>query len=56
MRDTISLDVLRRHPTEWRRRGLTPPTELAQMVAARVDEAEHVFVPAEPSYADFFAA
>lgn len=56
MRDTISLDVLRRHPMEWRRRGLTPPTELAQIVAARLGNGEHVFVPAEPSYADFFAA
>jgi len=54
MRDTITLEMLRAHPTEWRRRGLTPPAELDAMVAARVaTTGSHL--PVDPSYADFFA-
>lgn len=54
MREPISLDVLRRHPGEWRRRGLTPPSELDALVAARVAGYERSAAPAEPAYADFF--
>ena len=54
MREPVSLDVLRTRPIEWRRRGMTPPSELNRLVAARVADHEHTFVPAEPSYADFF--
>lgn len=54
MRDTLSLDTLRQRPVEWRRRGLTPPSELNAIVAARLDGPGSTFVPAEPSYADFF--
>ncbi|WP_146244054.1 hypothetical protein [Curtobacterium sp. MCBD17_013] len=32
------LDALRRSPREWRRRGLTPPSELAAMIEARLRE------------------
>ncbi len=56
MRETIPLDVLRRHPTEWRRRGMTPPSELDALVAARVAGTDRPFAVGEPSYADFFAA
>jgi hypothetical protein len=55
MREPISLDVLRRHPVEWRRRGLTPPSELDALVAARIAGYERSAAPAEPAYADFFA-
>jgi hypothetical protein len=56
MRESVSLEVLRRHPMEWRRRGLTPPSELDALVAARIEGTERSFVTAEPAYADFFAA
>ena len=58
MRNEISLDLLRTRPTEWRRRGLTPPDELTAIVAARVANtgAGHVRAAGEPSYADFFTA
>lgn len=56
MRDHLSLDTLRQHPTEWHRRGMTSPAEIDQMVAARLGASERVFAPAEPSYADFFVA
>jgi len=55
MREPVSLDVLRRHPVEWRRRGLTPPSELDALVAARVAGYERSAAPAEPAYADFFS-
>ncbi|WP_175477448.1 hypothetical protein [Curtobacterium sp. MCBA15_008] len=55
MRDTITLEMLRAHPTEWRRRGLTPPAELDAMVAARVANTPGSRLPVDPSYADFFA-
>lgn len=56
MRNQISLDTLRRNPTEWHRRGLTHPAEIDAMVAARIDDAARALVPANPSYADFFVA
>lgn len=55
MRDTITLEMLRAHPTEWRRRGLTPPAELDAMVAVRVANTPGSHLPIDPSYADFFA-
>lgn len=54
MRESVSLEVLRRHPGEWRRRGLTPPSELDALVAARVAGTERSIVASEPAYADFF--
>ncbi|ROP74018.1 hypothetical protein [Curtobacterium sp. PhB115] len=54
MLDHAALDRLRQHPVEWRRRGLTPPHELAAMVAARLEEPTAAHIPADPSYADFF--
>ncbi len=56
MRNEINLDLLRPQPTEWRRRGLTPPAELDAIIASRLAGTPRTYVPAEPSYADFFAA
>jgi len=41
----------RQDPLQWRRHGLTPPHELEAIIAARLHA-----LPAEPRYADFFAA
>lgn len=51
MRDHGSLEELRRDPAEWRRRGLTPPDDLAAIVRSRVGHGS----VADPTYADFFA-
>lgn len=40
--------ALHRDPDQWRRRGLTPPDELAAVVAARL------VGTSDPTYADFF--
>lgn len=56
MIDRQALAALRQHPTEWRRRGLTPPDELAAIVAARLHEPMTQTYGREPAYADFFAA
>ena len=55
MREPVSLDVLRRHPVEWRRRGMMSPSEIDALVAARVGGTDRSLAAAEPSYADFFA-
>ncbi|WIE83220.1 hypothetical protein [Curtobacterium sp. MCPF17_021] len=52
--DDAVLDVLRSEPVEWRRRGLTPPAELDAIIARRLAGAVRG-VPADPTYADFFA-
>lgn len=52
MLDRQTLAQLRQNPMEWRRRGLTPPDALQQMVETRLAQGMH---PADPSYADFFA-
>jgi hypothetical protein len=51
MLDRQTLETLRLDPTEWRRRGLTPPDAIAAMVEERLN-AGHAGV--DPSYADFF--
>jgi len=56
MLDRQALASLRQHPTEWRRRGLTPPDELAAIVAARLHEPMTQTYGREPAYADFFTA
>ncbi|MFZ7089331.1 hypothetical protein [Curtobacterium sp. RRHDQ10] len=53
MSNLHNLAELRQDPIEWRRRGLIPPAALEAMVNERVGAVAHV--PAEPSYADFFA-
>ncbi|MBF4616281.1 hypothetical protein [Curtobacterium sp. VKM Ac-1376] len=50
-----ALDRLRNEPLEWRRHGLTPPTELDAIVATRLAGVVRG-VPTDPTYADFFAA
>jgi hypothetical protein len=54
MLDRETLNALRQNPTEWRRRGLTPPDALAEMVEARVSGTSRMRRPLDPSYADFF--
>ena len=56
MPDQITLDTLRAHPSEWHRRGMTSPAEIAEMVAVRLHASDRQFAPIEPSYADFFTA
>lgn len=51
MHDRGALEELRRDPAEWRRRGLTPPADLAEIVRSRVGHG----TVADPTYADFFA-
>ncbi len=46
-----SFEAARRDSAEWRRRGLTPPEELAALVSARLHD-----LPAAPTYGDFFQA
>ncbi|MBF4609010.1 hypothetical protein [Curtobacterium sp. VKM Ac-1393] len=53
MRDQRTLEQLRQSPSEWRRRGLTPPADLDEIVQARLSA--HMG-HADPSYADFFAS
>ena len=53
MLDQSTLEQLRSNPVEWRRRGLTPPADLDEIVQARLSA--HMG-HADPSYADFFAA
>lgn len=52
------LATLRRSPSEWRRRGLTPPDMIATMVRNRIDGGTLRLLGGaavgEPSYADFF--
>ncbi len=42
--------ALHRDPEQWRRRGLTPPSELEALVRARLGW----MAAADPTYADFF--
>ncbi|MBF4605655.1 MULTISPECIES: hypothetical protein [Curtobacterium] len=53
MPDQTTLEQLRQSPVEWRRRGLTPPADLHEIVQARLSA--HMG-HADPSYADFFVS
>lgn len=55
MLDRTTINHLRQYPTEWRRRGLTPPADLDAIVTARINQAPPYPVR-EPAYADFFTA
>ncbi|MBT1680366.1 hypothetical protein [Curtobacterium aurantiacum] len=47
------LELLRDRPGEWRRRGMTPPSELDAIVERRLAGVVRG-VPTDPTYADFF--
>ena len=53
--DDDAMDELRAQPLEWRRRGLTTPTELEALITRRLSGVVRG-VPADPTYADFFVA
>lgn len=49
-----SIEELRKIPAQWRRRGLTPPHELAAIVHRRTIATFTTPSYREPVYADFF--
>ncbi len=49
-----SIEELRRIPAQWRRRGLTPPHELAAIIHRRTTATFTIPAYREPVYADFF--